>query len=391
MRVEEANEQISHLSKVFSGIVLERSLLESKLFPVNAYICIGFYQTYRNLYGIMKRVWERMTPEEMARRSKTLLSPVQTLSISYLWMYYSLARMGTIYNKCGGNPAREPAEKRSEWLYMLEKWYRLATGYFDSGKPTVASAGGINRVLDEASLQWLKDNLQPVTRDQASKVRRAIGSVDLYSFVEECDARAKIVNHGPYPMGDEILVVSEYTNLHDGRGRQWLPWSETDAKLPSSSLGIAMTIRGASATFNDIGTMTIEPGDYAGLITRIAAYTKRNSRIIPLGLDELPAYAEAADQAQMELYMKFSEMDRKQLLLAGATAYWRGFARYTDMVGITEEVDWGISPEVQEEYLPYFLEHNEDPAFSRIKKKIVKGKIFPFLKERDPVLYLLPG
>jgi hypothetical protein len=31
-----SNEQIDHISKVFSEIVLERSLLESKLFPVNA-------------------------------------------------------------------------------------------------------------------------------------------------------------------------------------------------------------------------------------------------------------------------------------------------------------------------------------------------------------------
>jgi len=391
LRISEINEQIMHLSRVFSKIVLERSLLESKLFPVNAYICVGFYQTYHQLYGVMKKVWERISPEELARRSKTLLSPIQALSISYLWLYYSLARMGTIYNKCGGDPAKEPPEKREQWRFMLEHWYRLATNYFTGGKPTVAASGAKNLALNEGSVGWLKDHLQPVAQDQVIKVRRIIGSVDLYAFLEECEARAKIVNHGPYPLENgEVLVAFEYTNLYDGHGRLWLPWSATESKLPSSSLGVAMTLREAKATFNDIGTMTVEPGDYSRMVTNMAAYTKRGDRTVPLGLDELPAYAEAADRAQAELYMRFAEMDRKQLLIAGATAYWRGFARYTDQVGITDQADWNLSQAVLDQYLPYFMKADEDPAFARIKKKIVKMKILPFMKEKDPILYLLP-
>lgn len=376
---------------MFANILLDRSLLESKLFPVNAYICVGFYQTYHSLYDVMKQVWDRVTPEELANRSKTLLSPVQALSISYLWLYYSLARMGVIYNKCGKKAAKEPAERREQWRWMLEQWYTLATNYFNTGKPTVAASGRTNLAFDHNSLRWIKDHLQPVTTEQVTKVRRAIGSVDLYAFLEECEARAKIVDHGPYPLENgEILVVSEYTNLYDGHGRLWLPWSATESKLPSSSLGVAMTLKDAKAIFNDIGTMTVDPGDYSRLVTSMAAYTKRGDKVVPVGLDELPAYGEAATNAQAELYMKFAGMDRKQLLLAGATAYWRGFARYTDQVGITDKIDWNISQAVLDEHLPYFMDHNEDPAFFRLKMKVLKMKVLPFLPERDPILYLLP-
>ncbi|MBC7113393.1 MAG: hypothetical protein H5T34_05200 [Candidatus Methanomethyliales bacterium] len=391
METSKINEQIAHLSRVFADIILERGFLDSKIFPVNAYICVAFYQTYEKLYEVMSRVWKMITPEELARRSKRLLSPINALSITYLWLYYSLARMGVIYNKYGGNPSMEPAEKREQWRFMLEHWYRLATNYFDSGKPTVASSGKKNIALSEESLKWIKDHLQPVGIDQTVRARRAIGSIDLYAFLEECDARAKIVNHGPYPLGnEEILVISEYINLYDGRGRLWLPWSATEAKLPTSTLGIAMAIRGARATFNDIGTMSIEPADYSKLVTKMVAYTEKGGGIAEVPLEDLQAYAEAADRAHMELYMKFSQMDRKDLILAGATAYWRGFARYTDQVGITEEVDWNLSKNVLEEYLPYFLKNDEDPAFSRIKKKIIKMKALPFLKEKDPILYYLP-
>jgi len=391
MKVAEVNALISNLSRVFSNIVLERSLLESKLFPVNAYISLGFYQTYRELHGVMKQVWDAASPEELAEKSRNLLSPVQALSISYLWLYYSLARMGTIYNKCDGDPAKEPLEKREQWKWMLEKWYSLATSYFASGKPTVAASGKKNLGLGPEAITWARDNLKLVTAEQVKKVRRVMGSVDLYAFIDECEARAKIVNHGPFPLENgKILVLSEYTNLYDGKDRPWLPWSATETKLPSSTLGVAMALRNAKATFNDIGTMNVDPGDYSKLVTGVAAYKKSGDKTVPVGLDELPAYEEAANNAQAELYMKFAQMDRSQLLISGATAYWRGFARYTDVVGITDRISWSLSDPVLKEYLPIFLKANEDPAFSRIKRKIIKMKAMPFLKEKDPIMYLLP-
>jgi hypothetical protein len=107
-------------------------------------------------------------------------------------------------------------------------------------------------------------------------------------------------------------------------------------------------------------------------------------------LDELSAYAEAATNAQAELYMKFAEMDRRQLLIAGATAYWRCFARFTDQVGITDNIDWTLSQAILDEHVPYFMNHDEDPAFRRMKMKILKMKVLPFLPELDPMLYALP-
>ena len=384
MEIKEINEQLTHLSWVFSDILAERGLLESKLFPVNEYISVGFYQTYEKQFEVMKQVWDRITPQELARRSKTLLSEIQALSITYQWLYYSLARMGVIFNKCDGDPSKEPVERREEWKWLLEKWYDLAAHYFNSGKPTVASSGAANLAFEEDTLSWLHDNLEPVTEDQVKKMRRAIGSVDLYAFMDECEARAKITDHGPYPVGEnEILIVSEYTHLHDGKEDLWLPWSDTEDKMPTSTLGVAMTIRDATATFNDIGTMNVEPGDYSRLVTKACAFCKRGQKVVPLGLDELSAYAEAADNAQAELYMKFAEWDKRTLMIAGAEAYWRCFARYTDQVGITDKIDWKLSPAIIEEHIPFFMENDADPAFIRFGR-------FDEEMEEDPTLYLLP-
>lgn len=384
VNITEINQQLRHLSQVFSDILAERGLLESKLFPVNEYISVSFYQTYEHLYDLMKQVWTKITPEQLAKRSKTLLSEIQALSITYLWLYYSLARMGVIFNKYDSDPSREPVEHQKQWKWMLEQWHKLGTSYFNSGKPTVASSGGVNRSLGDGSINWIKDNLQPVTEEQVKKIRRNIGAVDLYAFLDECEARAKIIDHGPYPMEkNEILVISEYTHLHDGKEPLWLPWSDTESKLPTASLGIALTLQNVKTVFNDIGTMTVEPGDYSRLVTGSCAYTKKGAKIVPVGLDELSAYAEAADAAQTELYLRFAEWDKKKLMIAGAEAYWRCYARYTNQVGITNKIDWKISQSVIDEYVPFFMENDADPAFIRFGR-------FDDEMEEDPTLYLLP-
>lgn len=378
------NKHLKHVSDVFSDILAERGLLESEIFPTNEYISVSCYHTYDHLYDVMKQVWDKITPEELAKQSKELLSEVHALSITYLWLYYSLGRMGIVYNKCEDNSSKEPENKREQWKWMLEQWYRVGTSYFNSGSPTVAASGATNLAWGDEVLSWLKDNLEPVTEEQVKKVRRTLGQVDLYAFMDECEARAKIIDHGPYPINEnEILVATEYTRLHDGKGDLWLPWSDTETKLPTSKLGVAMTIKNASATFNDVGTMTIEPGDYSGLVTNMCAYVERGNNVIPIGFDELLVYGDTADAALTELYMKFAEWDKKKLMLAGAMAYWRGFVRYTDRVGITDKVDWAISKAVEEEHVPFFMENDADYAFIRFGR-------FDEEIEEDPTLYLLP-
>lgn len=378
------NKQIAHVSDVFTNILLERGLLESQLFPVNAYISLACYNTYETQYDIMKQVWDRITPEELAAKSKTLLSEIHALSITYQWLYYGLGRMGVIFNQCDSDPDKEPKDRQDQWRFILENWYRLGTHYFTSGNPTVESAGYVNLAFGEDVLSRLQDHLEPVKPQQVSEFRKAIGAVDLYAFMDECEARAKIIEHGPYPINnDEILVITEYTHLHDGHEDLWLPWSETETKLPTSTLGIAMTLKDMKAKAIDVGTISLDPAEYADYVTNMMAYTKKGSKLAIIELDELAVYGEAADAAQQELFMRFAEWDKQQRLIAGAKAYMRGFARFTNQVGITNQIAWDLTPHSIEEYVPYFMEHDGDNAFVRMFRP-------PDERANDPTFYYLP-
>ena len=384
LEIQTINQQISHLSDVFTNILLDRGLLESQLFPVNAYISLACYNTYETQYDIMKQVWDRISPEKLAQQSKVLLSEVQGLAIMYQWLYYGLGRMGVIFNQYDNDPAKEPKEKQNEWRYLLEKWNQLGIHYFNTKKPTIEASGYTNLAFGEDVITWLKDRLEPVTPSQVANHRKSIGTVDLYAFMDECEARAKIIEHGPYPINDDqILVITEYTHLFDGKEELWLPWSETETPLPSSSLGIAMTLSGVTTKFSDTGTMTLNPAEYGDHVQQMLAYTKRGEKLTALGLDELAAYAEAADSSQQELFMWFAEWNKQQLLIAGAKAYMRCFARYTNQVGITDQIDWELTPHSMKQYVPYFMTHDGDNAFARMFRP-------PEERVKDPTFYKLP-
>lgn len=378
------NEQIAHISDVFTNILLDRGLLESQLFPVNAYISLSCYNTYETQYNIMKQVWDRITPEDLAKQSKVLLSEVQGLSIMYQWLYYGLGRMGVIFNQCDNDPRKEPKTKQEEWQYLLEHWYRLGAHYFNTGKPTIEGSGYTNLAFGDDVLNWLKDRLEPVSSPQVSALRKAIGTVDLYAFMDECEARAKIIEHGPYPLEkEEFLVITEYTHLYDGKEPLWLPWSETETPLPTASLGVAMTLKGVKAKFSDTGTMTLDPAEYGEHVQQMIAYTKSGDKLKALGLDELSVYATAANASQEELFMRFADWDKQERLIAGAKAYMRGFARYTNQVGITDKIDWDLTLHSMEEYVPYFMTHDGDNAFTRMFRP-------PEDRAKDPTFYKLP-
>ena len=104
------------------------------------------------------------------------------------------------------------------------------------------------------------------------------------------------------------------------------------------------------------------------------------------GVRRASAYAEAADNAQGELYMKFAEMDRRQLLCRGGRPLTGAASPVHRLRGDNRQrrlVDLGADPE---EYCLTLT--TEGPCVSRIKKKIIKMKALPFLKDKDPIMYV---
>ena len=132
--------------------------------------------------------------------------------------------------------------------------------------------------------------------------------------------------------------------------------------------------------------MTLEttPVDITENITGAALFTREGDDVVPLDFDVLDGFSDYAVKANKELFLKFSKWDRRQRLIAGAYAYCYGYARYTNFVGITDEINWDLTEKIMNKYIPEFMESDFDPGIPRFLRS--RGK----KKREGPSLYLLP-
>jgi hypothetical protein len=383
MNVKETNELISHLSELIDYQVSKRGLLESQLFPVTAYICVSFYNSYDMLYDILKKVSEKTAPEKIGKESRKILSEIQALSIFYIPLYYMAGRMGEI---CRNNedPRSESEEQRKQTMFILDFWKRLASSYFPNGKLSVNDSDKKNIALDQSDIEWTLSNIKEVPKEQAMKIKRAMANLELVSYIDECEARAKLCDHGPYQVNEnEILVFREISHLYDG-SKPHFSWSETEAIAPHKNIAFIFRLKNVEIEIDEFASLESKPIDFTDNITGVALLTREGNDLIPLDFDVLDAFNDYAVKANKELFLKFSKWDRKQRLIAGAYAYCYGYARYTNFVGITDEIDWDLTDRTMNTYIPEFMESDFDPGIPRFLRS--RGK----KKREGPSLYLMP-
>jgi len=382
MNVQIANELIAHASELVDYQVSKRGLLETQLFPVTAYICVAFYNAYDMLYDILKKVSEKITPEQLGIESRKILSEIQALSIFYIPLYYMVGRMGEIHQN-DGNSASETIEKRKETIFVMDFWKRLAKSYFQ-GKLSVFDSDKKNLAINQKDVDWAIDHLVDMPKERAGNIKRTMANLEIVSFLDECEARAKLCDHGPYPINEnEILVFREISHLFDGKEPHF-PWSETQATAPFSNIAFAYRLKDVNVEFDDFATMDTNPADFTNHITGAAIFTRDKNIVKPLDFDVLEGFNDYATKANKELFLKFSKWDRKQRLIAGAYAYCYGYARYTNQVGITSNFNWDLTEKTMNKYIPAFMESDFDPGIPRLMRSKAKKK------REGPSLYLLP-
>ena len=107
---EEANEYIALVSNIVVKNLLSRGMVETKLFPVSHYLHVACYILYDQSYqyNILKKIASKISPEELARRSKSLSSMSNQLAFFSLAMLYLHGRAEVIYDNLSKKNAGEP-------------------------------------------------------------------------------------------------------------------------------------------------------------------------------------------------------------------------------------------------------------------------------------------
>jgi len=386
MTINDTNQLLRQLSVTFDNLFLKRLTVESKLFPVNEYIIIACLNSYAKFYEQLKLVDEKISPEEIAQKERSLFTEITPLQLFDLQMFPLFGR--TIYFcEHGYDPLCESSEKFQEIQFILDFWKRLAAAYYKTGALTIEEMDGVAKILPEKDLGFIRGQLFTPEPSELSKIKRTSAQLEVYCFMDECEARMKISEHGPYEMENgEVLVVREMIRLNDGKSPQW-PWSNTKATAPNSVIAFAFTLKDMNRVwFNDWGTIFTDPVDYSKNVTSAAILTQEKGKNKSLGLDELGAYEKFAQKSLIELYRKMTKWDRAEQIKAGVLVYNKNWDRFTNLVGLTDQIDWDLTDEIRQNEFKDLVNKMGKSVYGPLTW-IFRG---PRSKKKNPTFFLRP-
>jgi len=369
---EEANKLIKLISENVKQNLLGRSVVESKLFPVSHYIHTATYILYDQSYqyNITKKLAEKIKPEEIGKRSKSLGAPLNQLAMNSFAMLYLHGRAQVIhdrlYKKSKGetNIEVEPEEKIKETKFILDFWRRLIPNYRNDGK-MVAEDRTI-RFLPDDQVEALKNDMIKINdnnRELIGKLKRTIAQLTITNFIFQAECRAGIFESGPYYTEDDPnpLIFKEFQYLYTGDTMFGIDVSEylqfhklsVQAPYPNSIFGMTLNhTKIKKLELNDWGTLFAEPSEFSDYITSIGIWTKELmhpkdyrypdnlGKLIPLKTDVLDDLFKFGNRAAKELYLHFSKLNYIEKLMIGTNLYANFLALYTLYGGIENDFSW---------------------------------------------------
>jgi len=283
---EEVNELIVMFSQSVLGNFLTRGVVESKIFPVNHYIHVACYILYDQSYqyNILKEVASKISPEDLAKRSKSLGSRSNHLGFYSLLMLYLHGRAEIIHDnlskkKAGDtNIVVEPETKKNETKFIMDFWKRLSPNYLNGGEQILEKSKKITCLSDDY-IENLKENMISIdnNKDIIKQLKQTIAHLTIYSFLSQAECRMSISEQGPYYFegNTEPLVFKEFLDLHTGDDMFGInmsgnmPYKITPiAPVPNVIFG--MTLKDMNKIeFNDFGTLFADPTDLSSNITSV--------------------------------------------------------------------------------------------------------------------------
>ncbi len=365
---DEVNELIVMFSNSVVENILTRGVVESKIFPVNHYLGVACYILYDQSYqyNILKEVASKISPEDIAKRSKSLGSRSNHLGFYSLLMLYLHGRAEIIYDnlikkKAGEDIVVEPETKKKETKFIMDFWKRLSPNYLNEGELTLKSKK--ITCLSDDYIENLKGNMISIdnNKDVMKQLKQTIAQLTIYSFLSQAECRMSISEQGPYYFegNTEPLVFKEFLDLHTGDDMFGInmsgnmPYKITKiAPVPNVIFG--MTLKDMNKIeFNDFGTLFADPTDLSSNITSIGIWTKELTHpkdlrypnnlgeLKPLSLNILTELSEFAKSATKELYVDISKWNFNKKLMFGSNLYVNRIASsYAQFAGIEDNYNW---------------------------------------------------
>lgn len=343
----ETNNLLQNQGEETYWLCVTRTVQESKLFPVSAYILLSYINAFYRYPTLLRKIESHMPAERIADRVRNVSAKIEVIGTAWcLPNFYLLGRellinMGMI----------RPQDGIEDVAYVLDFWKRYQLSFHrNEGHITAKEAGHRNQICPERKLQVFHADMYPCEAGDPlhTAAGRFIASASQYGFLVSCESRVSMTAHGPYRISDNVeMLVRSFYDLSQSD----YPWLDGVADdVPYSCLTVTTAVKDTHFYLvDDWGSFEAKPDYKAENVCGIGLYTSDplTETHVPVGMGsreeltaKLESLAEMLRQANTKLWKRLANYTRDQLLDAGALVYYSIIKDLAHFAGCYEIDDW---------------------------------------------------
>lgn len=328
-------------------LCVTRTVQESKLFPVSAYILLSYLNAFYRYPTLLRKIEAHLPAERIADRVRNVSSKIEAIGMAWtLPNFYLLGRellinMGMI----------RPQDAIEDVTYVMDFWKRYQLSWHrNDGHITNKEANHRSQVYPERKLQVFHADLYDCEAGDPlhTAAGKFIAATSQYGFLVSCESRVSMSTQGPYKISDNVeMLVRSFYDLGQGD----LPWLDGVADaVPHNCLTVTTAVKDTHFYLvDDWGSFESKPDYKSENICGIGLYASDplTETHIPIGMGSreeltrtLEEYAEIMRQANTALWKRFAGYTRDQLLDAGALTYYAIIKDLAHFAGCYEIDDW---------------------------------------------------
>jgi hypothetical protein len=354
----ETNMIIRKASDINWWLCQYRTVQESALFPVPAYMALSYINAFYCYPELLRKIEAVMPAEELGDRARETATTLVSTPVG--WGLHNFYLLGREYMMSMG--LLKSTDAVDDVVTVVDFWKRFMLAYHRSdGHLTNGDFGNRSQVFSERQLQVFESDAigtRPGDRLQVA-VAQFLATAAQYTLLAFCEARPGIQNDGPYRVGGNEMIVRFFLNLAEGD----FPWLDGVAgDVPYANLVVPMIMKDTHFTLLDDWSMfETEPGyDHDNLVA-VGLYTSDylcdGFRPVAMGsADELADMFEHLREklrtATGELWKVIAGWSREQMLDAGALTYFSLPRELAHIAGIYDQDDWFTLDERTQRFKP---------------------------------------
>ncbi|MEM7540429.1 MAG: hypothetical protein AAF384_02465 [Pseudomonadota bacterium] len=332
-----------------------RTVQESKIFPVSAYILFSYLNCFYRYPRMLEKLEASMSAEEIGDRARAqgVKIVAWTLPCFYMLGREVLINWGVI----------RPTDAIEDVVYVLDFWKRFQLSWHrNNGNLINRQAGNRAQIHPEQKLQvFHADAFECREGDPLhTAAQQFMATVAQYGFLVSCESRLTIHNYGPYKIADNReMLVRDFRELAEFD----YPWLDgVGQDIPFNNLPVTTILEDCHINLlDDWGSFESEPEMRSEHMVAVGLYTADTltDGHIPVGMgskaeltDTFNDLTERIKVATTRLWEQMAGWTRDQQLDAGAICYYAVIKEFAHIAGVYDPEDWIMIDERAERFRP---------------------------------------